>query len=49
MQSSFIANVTSEDPLYGYHGVRLLMEMIEESIKEKADIRKLIEEYGGVI
>lgn len=49
VQSSFIANVTSEDPLYGYHGVRLLMEMIEESIKEKADIRKLIEEYGGVI
>ena len=35
--------------MYGYYGVKRLMKMLEKAIEEKADLRKMIEEYGAVV
>lgn len=48
-QSDYVVDLSGDEGMYGYHGVRRLMEMLEKSVEEKADLRKMIEEYGAVV
>lgn len=47
--SRFVADISADEGLLGYQGVMILMDTLTEAVKEKADIRKLIEEYGGIV
>lgn len=47
--SRFVADISADEGMFGFNGVELLMNSIAEAMKEKADIRKLIEEYGGIV
>lgn len=48
-QSDYVVDLSGDEGMYGYYGVRRLMEMLEKSIEQKADLRKMIEEYGAVV
>ena len=48
-QSDYVVNLSADEEMYGYHGVRRLMAMLEKSIEEKADLKKMIDEYGAVV
>lgn len=48
-QSDYVVDLSEDEGMYGYNGVRRLMAMLEKAIVEKADLRKMIEEYGAVV
>jgi len=48
-QSDYVVDLAADEGMYGFYGVRRLMQMMEDSIKQKADLRKMIEEYGAVV
>lgn len=48
-QSDYVVDLSGDEGMYGYYGVQRLMKMLEKSIEEKADLRKMIEEYGAVV
>ena len=48
-QSDYVVDLSGDEGLYGYYGVRRLMEMLGKAIEEKADLKKMIEEYGAVV
>ena len=48
-QSDYVVTLSADEEMYGYHGVRRLMDMLEKSIEEKADLKKMIDEYGAVV
>ncbi len=48
-QSDYVVDLSGDEGMYGYYGVRRLMEMLEKAVDEKADLRKMIEEYGAVV
>lgn len=45
----YVADISSDEGLFGYQGIRILMDTMRLAMKEKADIRKLIDEYGGIV
>jgi len=47
--SRFVADISADEGLFGFDGITKMMNVIADSMKEKADIRKLIEEYGGIV
>lgn len=48
-QSDYVVDLAGDEGMYGFYGVRRLMEMLEKSVDQKADLRKMIEEYGAVV
>lgn len=48
-QACYVADISSDEGLFGYQGIRILMDTMRLAMKEKADIRKLIDEYGGIV
>ena len=48
-QSDYVVDLSGDEGMYGYYGVRKLMEMIDKSVDEKADLKKMIDEYGAVV
>lgn len=48
-ESDYVVDLAGDEGMYGYYGVRRLMEMLEKAVDEKADLRKMIEEYGAVV
>lgn len=48
-ESDYVVDLSGDEGMYGYYGVRRLMDMLEKAIEEKADLRKMIEEYGAVV
>lgn len=48
-QSDYVVDLSGDEGMFGYYGVRRLMEMLEKAVEEKADLRKMIEEYGAVV
>jgi len=48
-QARYVADISSDEGLFGYQGIRILMDTMRMAMKEKADIRKLIDEYGGIV
>lgn len=48
-QSDYVVDLSADEGMYGYYGVRKLMSMLEKSIEQKADLKKMIEEYGAVV
>ena len=48
-QSDYVVDLSGDEGMFGYYGVRRLMEMLEKSIEEKADLKKMIEEYGAEV
>ena len=48
-QSLHMVNLSEDEGMLGFYGVKRLMNMISESVGETADIRKMIEEYGGIV
>ena len=47
--AAYVADISSDEGMFGYHGVRVLMDSMSKAMEEKADIRKLIEQYGGIV
>ncbi len=47
--SEYVVNLVNDDGLFGYDGVRRLMNMMSEAVETKADLQKMIKEYGLVI
>ena len=45
----YVADISSDEGMLGYQGIRILMDTMRFAMKEKADIRKLIDEYGGIV
>ena len=45
----YVADISSDEGLFGYQGIRILMDTMRLAMKEEADIRKLIDEYGGIV
>lgn len=45
----YVADISSDEGMLGYQGIRILMDTMRLAMKEKADIRKLIDEYGGIV
>lgn len=48
-ESDYVVDLSGDEGMYGYYGVKRLMKMLEKAIEEKADLRKMIEEYGAVV
>ena len=48
-QCDYVVDLSDDEGMYGYYGLIRLMNMLEQSITEKADLRKMIEEYGAVV
>lgn len=48
-QSDYVVDLPADEGMYGYFGVKRLMAMLEKSIEQKADLKKMIEEYGAVV
>lgn len=48
-QSDYVVDLSGDEGMYGYYGVRRLMHMLQKAVEEKADLRKMIEEYGAVV
>ncbi len=48
-ESDYVVDLSQDEGMYGFYGVRRLMSMLEKSIEKKADLRKMIEEYGAVV
>ena len=48
-QCDYVVDLSDDEGMYGYYGVIRLMNMLEQSVEEKADLRKMIEEYGAVV
>lgn len=48
-ESDYVVDLSGDEGMYGYYGVKRLMEMLEKAVEEKADLRKMIEEYGAVV
>ena len=47
--SEYVVNWVNDDGLFGYDGVRRLMDMMVSALDEKADLERMIKEYGLVI
>ena len=47
--SKHIVNLSGDQGMYGYHGVRQLMDMLIEAQNQESDLKKLIQEYGVVV
>lgn len=48
-QCDYVVDLSGDEGMFGYHGVRRLMDMLGKAVDEKADLRKMIEEYGAVV
>lgn len=48
-QCDYVVDLSDDEGIYGYYGVIRMMNMLEQSVEEKADLRKMIEEYGAVV
>lgn len=48
-QSDHVVDLSEDEGMFGYDGVQRLMHMIEKAVDKKADLRKMIEEYGAVV
>lgn len=48
-QSDYVVDLSADEGMYGLQGIKRLMTMLENAVKEKADLRKMIEEYGAVV
>lgn len=48
-QSDYVVDLSGDEGMYGYYGVCRLMEMLENAISQKANLKKMIEEYGAVV
>ena len=47
--SEYVVNWVNDDGLFGYDGVCRLMDMMVSALDEKADLERMIKEYGLVI
>ena len=47
--SGHVADLFADEGMYGYHGVELLMQKLEQAPEEKADLKQMIHEYGLVV
>ncbi len=45
----YVADINNDEGMFGLQGVRILMECMYSAVDHEADIRKLIEEYGGIV
>lgn len=48
-QCDYVADLSGDEGMYGYYGVRRLMRMLERAVEQKADLKYMIEEYGAVV
>lgn len=48
-QCEYVVVLSEDEGMYGYYGVIRLMKMLEQSVTEKADLKKMIEEFGAVV
>ncbi len=47
--SMYVADISADEGMFGYQGVSILMKKMSEAMNAQADIRRLIEEYGGIV
>lgn len=47
--SKYVADINNDEGMFGLQGVRKLMECMSDAVDSEADVRKLIEEYGGIV
>lgn len=48
-QCDYVVDLSGDEGMYGYYGVIKLMQMLRKAIAKKADLRKMIEDYGAVV
>lgn len=48
-QCDYVVDLSGDEGMYGFYGVIRLMKMLREAILEKADLRRMIEDYGAVV
>ena len=48
-QCDYVVDLSGDEGMYGFYGVIRLMRMLREAILEKADLRRMIEDYGAVV
>ena len=47
--SRYVADLFDDEGMYGYHGVKCLMEKIEHALEREIDLESMIHEYGLVV
>ena len=47
--SEHVVDLFADEGLFGYYGIRRLMELMEEAADTVIDLRVLIEDYGLVV
>ncbi len=47
--SKYVVDLFDDEGMYGYHGVRCLMEKLEHALDMEIDLEKMIHEYGLVV
>lgn len=47
--SRHIVNLSGDQRMFGYHGVRMLMEQMRGALHTESDLKELLEEYGVVV
>lgn len=47
--SDYVVNLVNDDGLFGFDGVRRLADMMSDALNQKADLERMIKEYGLVI
>ena len=47
--AGYVVDLVDDERMYGYYGVELLMQQMSEAVKEKTNLREMIEEYGAVV
>ncbi len=45
----YVANLMHDERLYGYHGILRLASLLEEALREPADLQAFIQAYGIVV
>lgn len=48
-ESDYIVDLSGDEGMYGYYGIKRLMNMISKSLNKKASLKQMIQEYGAVI
>ncbi len=47
--SRYVLNLVADEGMFGYHGVKTLMRLMENAMHTQADLHKMIDAYGLVV
>lgn len=47
--SKYVVDLFDDEGMYGYHGLRCLMEKLEHALEKEIDLENMIHEYGLVV